>query len=289
MENFYPALYYSANQASLNAQKNYIGNIIAYLILTILGTTLSFFVIDFKIAGICAIFIFLFTLAITIYQAYKRFDKEWYTGRALAESIKTRTWRFVMKTEPYDQIESFDIDKKEFCKDLEKIFKQNTSLGNALLSDNVLSDNLTQEMLTVRNLDSANRLKYYVKNRIDEQREWYFKKAKHNKQMEKRWFISLIIFHTLILALLVFQIGYKTEKLPTEIIIVLVSSILTWIQVKKYQDLSTSYALTAHEIGIIKSQSFLAHGSDEKLSNYVKDSENAFSREHTQWVARKDN
>ena len=50
---------------------------------------------------------------------------------------------------------------------------------------------------------------------------------------------------------------------------------------------AASYALAAHEIGLIKEQSLLPD-TPEKFSLFVGDAENAFSREHTQWVARKD-
>lgn len=284
----YPGLYRASNEASLTAQKAYITNVRWYLILTIVGTISNYFISESTSSGIIAIFIFLSTLALIIYQARRRFDKDWYNGRALAESIKTRTWRFIMRAEPYQET-NLEVVKHEYCKDLNDIFNQNKQLGKALLNEGILDDYITIGMLNIRNLPLEERLDFYIKNRIKEQRDWYYKKAKYNKRMERNWFIALVVFHVIILALLLMQVGYKIQKLPTEIIIVVVGSVLTWIQVKKYQDLSTSYTLTAHEISIINSQSFLAKGSEANLSNYVKDAENAFSREHTQWVARKDN
>ena len=53
------------------------------------------------------------------------------------------------------------------------------------------------------------------------------------------------------------------------------------------QELAASYALAAHEIGLIRQQSLLP-STDDEFSLFVGDAENAFSREHTQWIARKD-
>lgn len=64
----------------------------------------------------------------------------------------------------------------------------------------------------------------------------------------------------------------------------LVSSVL--VQAKKYRQLATAYSLAAHEITLIKHDSENAI-DDKSLSEFVIDSENAFSREHTQWVAKK--
>jgi len=45
--------------------------------------------------------------------------------------------------------------------------------------------------------------------------------------------------------------------------------------------------LTAYEIGFIREQ-ISNVSTDKELSDFVKDAENAFSREHTQWAARRD-
>ena len=60
------------------------------------------------------------------------------------------------------------------------------------------------------------------------------------------------------------------------------------MQAKRFTELSASYALTAHEITLIREQADELK-KDEHLSTFVGDAENAFSREHTQWEARKDN
>lgn len=77
------------------------------------------------------------------------------------------------------------------------------------------------------------------------------------------------------------------EYVPVELCAVVASAIISWMQLKKYDELASSYGLTAHEIGIIKSR-FQDISDQKKLSGFVCDSENAFSREHTQWAARRD-
>jgi hypothetical protein len=60
-----------------------------------------------------------------------------------------------------------------------------------------------------------------------------------------------------------------------------------WVQTKRFQELAGSYALTAHEIMLLDAM-LPSDQSDEKFSSFVGDAENAFSREHTQWRARRD-
>ncbi|EBT7445580.1 SLATT domain-containing protein, partial [Salmonella enterica] len=54
----------------------------------------------------------------------------------------------------------------------------------------------------------------------------------------------------------------------------------------KYNELAVSYFLTAHEIGDIKEQ-FNYISSENDFLEFVNNAEKAFSREHTQWLARR--
>ncbi|MBD3715705.1 SLATT domain-containing protein [Klebsiella pneumoniae] len=73
--------------------------------------------------------------------------------------------------------------------------------------------------------------------------------------------------------------------IPISILTTIASSLVGWIQVKRYSELSASI-LTAHEIGVIKEQaSYVSSESD--FSSFIRDAETAFSREHTQWIARR--
>lgn len=285
----YPSLYQAANTCSINSQKSYLFWIKTYLVLLIISSGFSIYLSNGKVAGIIAAFLLLCTIGILIFQAYKRFDVTWYNGRAVSESIKTRTWRFMMRAEPYVDNENIDIVKKEYVNDLNEILIQNKSLGDSLLDESsITGETVTSVMLAVRKSTINERLAYYVENRIDEQRKWYAIKASFNKVHAKRWYFALIATHLIAIILILIQIACDTlNTLPTELFIVAASSILTWIQVKKYQDLSTAYTLTAHEIGLIREQSAFVK-TEQDLSDFVKDSENAFSREHTQWIARKD-
>jgi len=75
---------------------------------------------------------------------------------------------------------------------------------------------------------------------------------------------------------------------PTDVFVAIAASVLAWIQAKRFQELAASYALAAHEISLIREQAALING-EKDFSSFVGDAENAFSREHTQWIARKDN
>lgn len=97
----------------------------------------------------------------------------------------------------------------------------------------------------------------------------------------------LIATNAIAIILSLFKIKYYDLVFPIDVMIAIAGGILSWIQAKRFTELSASYALTAHEISLINEQSE-QFDNDQDFSVFVGDAENAFSREHTQWVARRD-
>jgi len=226
------------------------------------------------------------TLSIMIWLRVSRPDDIWYNGRAVAESVKTRSWRWMMRAEPYIDCEKLEIMRKHFVNDLKTILKQNESLIGKLGTDASIEDPITEKMIEVRKLDLQERFNLYRRERITNQALWYTKKSKFNKKRAGFWFWTTVNLHAIAIILLLINIYQADIKLPVEVIAVAASSVLTWLQAKKHNELSSSYSLTAHEIILIKSETTIIE-NEEEFSEYIMNCENAFSREHTQWFARK--
>jgi hypothetical protein len=194
----------------------------------------------------------------------------------------------MMQAEPYGNTEPHQVVQSNFCNDLLQILDQNRELTPNIGGDLSAKEQITLKMNEVRQRGLAERLMLYRNERIDEQRTWYAKMSVKNRRSARNWFIAMIVFQGLAIVCILIQIGYPhLNYIPTETFMVVAGCILTWMQVKRFQELSTAYSLTAYEIGFIKNQSESVE-SESQLSNFVKDAENAFSREHTQWAARKD-
>jgi hypothetical protein len=108
------------------------------------------------------------------------------------------------------------------------------------------------------------------------------------RKSSRNWFIGLVLIYALTILMLLIQIA-KPELtiLPIDVGAVIASSIIGWMQIKRYDELASAYGLTANEIGIIKSR-YASVSTELELAAFVSDAENAFSREHTQWAARRD-
>ncbi|ENA1795677.1 DUF4231 domain-containing protein [Flavobacterium psychrophilum] len=283
-----PGLYQSADTASIKEQKKFFNGITWYLILLIVAALFSFFANDYPnpIFKIISTILFLLTLFIIIWLKVNRPDDIWYNGRAVAESVKTRSWRWMMRAEPYVDCENVEIMRKHFINDLKTILKQNESLIGKLGISASVEDPISEIMIKARKLNLTERFDLYRQERITNQALWYTKKAKFNKSKAEFWFWTTVVLHTSAIILLLYNIYEPALKLPIELIAVAASSVFTWLQSKKHNELSSSYSLTAHEIVLIKSE-ITRIETDAEFSEYIMNCENAFSREHTQWFARK--
>jgi FtsH-binding integral membrane protein len=283
-----PGLFQSADTASVKEQKKFFNGIFWYLTLLIVAALFAFFADDYPnpIFKIVSTVLFLLTLFIMIWLRVSRPDDIWYNGRAVAESVKTRSWRWMMRAEPYIDCNNIEIVRKHFVNDLKTILKQNESLIGKLGISASIEEPISEKMIEIRKLNLSDRFNFYRQERITNQAIWYTAKSKFNKKRAEMWFWTTVSLHALAILLLLYNIYDPNAKLPIEVIAVAASSVLTWLQSKKHNELSSSYSLTAHEIILIKSETNRIE-TEEDLSEYIMNCENAFSREHTQWFARK--
>jgi hypothetical protein len=281
-----PGLYQSADAASLRAQSWYFGSLAVYLVLLVCAALVSFLWPTNTQGALASAVLFLVTLGILIGLKVKKPDDIWYNGRAVAESVKTRSWRWMMQAEPYQDIGNPEITSKLFIRDLKSILSQNRSLSHELTSSAGVLDPISQKMKAIRSLSLEERLEFYQEQRVRNQADWYAKKSIFNKKRAFQWFCASIALHAIAILTLLYRILEPGASAPVEIIATAAGAVLTWLQAKKHSELNSSYGLTAHEIVLIKGEA-LSVRSEKELSEFVLNSESAFSREHTQWTARK--
>lgn len=281
-----PGLYQAADSASLRAQFWYFGSLGVYLVLLVCAALVSFLWPTNIQGALASAVLFLVTLGILVGLKVKRPEDIWYNGRAVAESVKTRSWRWMMRAEPYQDAESYEIASKIFINDLKSILSQNRSLSHELTNSQGARAPISKRMIDVRNLTLEERLMVYQEQRIKNQADWYAKKSLFNKRKAFQWFCASIVLHAIAILMLLYRIKDPSASVPVEVIATAAGAVLTWLQAKKHSELNSSYGLTAHEIVLIKGEA-LSVKTEKQFSEFVVNSENAFSREHTQWAARK--
>ncbi len=230
--------------------------------------------------------VLLSSLGILIARTYLKPEQGWYRGRALAESIKTSCWRYCMKSEPFQDTEKADAAKAALRGQLVEILQANRLIGDRMPPDSAAKEQVPSSMDVIRALSLADRKAYYLERRIREQRSWYAIKAGRNKKASRKWTAIGIGAYSIAITLALTRIAWPNWQLwPIDPVLVFASGVIGWTQVKKFNELASSYTLTAHEIGFTQGMIEEVH-SEEQFSKFVNDAEQAFSREHTQWVAR---
>lgn len=287
-QKFYPILFKIADTKSKKSQNIFIRLNIFILLLLILSSVSSIYTtVPKNITTFSTICLILSTL-LNIYILFFRPEKSWYEGRAIAESVKTLTWKFITNTKPFKISLQQEKAEQIFNENLKKIIGQRRDfyilIGQNYPDGNMISD----EMISIRNCSFEERKKKYVEDRIQDQINWYSYKTKQNA-LNKNIALGLIIgFQILAIFFFIFEKNLFINYSFTSILITMTSVFMTWLQLKRFQELTDAYGITATELKFIKEKSkFIL--DDNQLEKYVDDTETAISREHTLWLARRDN
>lgn len=281
----FPALYKSADALSAKAQQVFFGAILVHLVLLVMAAALSAANIPTLESALGQLILLITVVLCSAFLLIRRPERGWYEGRAVAESVKTMTWRFISRAEPYN--EEDNLSSNIFLQRLSDILKSNKHLVKNI-AINSGSSQISQNMLSLRSKSLDERKKNYLDLRISDQLDWYSSKGAENKKYSNFCLWALLAINITAVAFAITKLYFPDAKFwPTDIIIAASASVLAWMQAKRYSELATSYCLAAHEISIISSLASNTMNETE-FSSFVADTESAFSREHTQWIARRD-
>ena len=282
----FPGVLDSADEASLAAQKESIFLIKLQLSFLLLTTILSAFIGLYRGLLILVAISMVGSLFVTSLIRIRKKERVWFDGRALAESIKTLCWRYMIGAEPFKTaIPDEEVDKL-FIESIKSVWQERKNLSSVLISNSKNQTYLTETMKEIRNLDFHQRMELYLEHRVQNQQKWYSDKCKYNRKRETWLFNASFLFQILAIIYIIILANQNWTINITGILSALVTITITWLQVKQHQELAQAYGVAAQELTFIHSMSFEVK-SEDSLSDYVNESENAISREHTLWVARR--
>jgi hypothetical protein len=282
----YPALHRCADQASNRKQQLYLSLIDAEYALLLVAAIFSISVFASATFYLIYAVVFLALIALLLTRALLKPEQDWYKCRALAESVKTLTWRYVMRAAPFGDGPRIQVPRSEFRNHLQSLFEENKDTAKKIAADWSAEDQITPEMDRIRALPLEERKQCYAAERIQDQRVWYTRKAATNKRSARKWVAAGIAAYAIAAALAVGRVRLPDRVWPIGPVLVLASSILGWMQVKKFSELAATYTVAAHEIGLLRPK-LDDVTTEPELSDFVNDAELAFSREHTLWMARR--
>lgn len=279
-----PALYKVADAASNAQQSRYFTLVKVEYAALIIASMMSVNVIaDSWYITLYGVALAL-ALGMLVLRSVTKPERKWYQARALAESVKTTTWKYAMGSRPFKHDAGDGERLRTILRDL---LQANRELGDQFDGKIAAGDQVTSDMNTLRAMTPEHRLAAYVTDRIDSQLNWYADKSR----IHKRWGVGAAwaLGFLYVLAFIIFLLRVSHPEWSyahPDPVILLAASVLGWMQIKRFNELSASYSLTATEIGILKSRAAEVSG-ERALSIFIDDAEEAFSREHTQWLARR--
>ena len=133
----YPSLYRIADNVSLEAQKRYLKLFKIELGILIIAAAVGIFTFDknellAKIFAAISAVLFAASIVITSVIKISKYENTWYNGRAIAESVKTLTWRYLINGEPFTHsIEMKEADTK-LTSNLKNILEGNSDFLNII-------------------------------------------------------------------------------------------------------------------------------------------------------------
>jgi Flp pilus assembly protein TadB len=168
----------------------------------------------------------------TFWLRKSRYERRWYSSRAVAESVKTLSWRYMMRAAP------FEGGSPEADAEAATLFEKfDHDIADQEAAPAPEPHEITAKMREVRHRAAAERADMYMKERIEDQRTWYARNCEKNSRNGNRtlWFA---------IATQVIACGFALIQIAREIpdfvgVFATVSAgALAWMQLKKYEDLA---------------------------------------------------
>lgn len=287
-----PALFIASDYASKRAQGLYLrllGADLAVMVVASLLGAISFTSSEQKAmfamvsAGAAAV-----SMALTIALKSQKLTSTWYNGRAVAESAKTAAWRYMTGAEPYEITKPPAEADSLLTKALDSFLKERRALAGSLVSEDCDAPAITPRMIASRTMGLRSRVELYLRSRIGQQRGWYAAKASQAQRKAEWSFAAILATQTASLLAAITLVRQPEARLNlVGVFASLGAALIAWTQLKKYEELATAYGLAAQELTHIAERGRHVE-SERALSEFVLSAEDAISREHTLWRARRD-
>jgi SMODS and SLOG-associating 2TM effector domain 3/SMODS and SLOG-associating 2TM effector domain 1 len=214
-----------------------------------------------------------------------RTDAIWWDARAVAESLKSSAWRFMMHLAPFKSADGATPDEL-FRVQVRETLKARSDISAALERRRDDDPNeISPLMQQTRRAPFEERRAFYTERRLNDQRRWYHGQARlHDRARELYFFVAIL---AQLGAVLVAFLQWRPWRLNIVPLLVAISaSVTAWAQAKRHEESAQAYALASQELDVMAVR-LDAAGGESAFEAAVAETEAAISREHTMWMARR--
>ena len=206
-------------------------------------------------------------------------ERNWYSGRAIAESTKTLAWRFAVQGEPFGP----HLSEKDAEQHLSDRIRDVLKRGQDRIDIDPESDVVTDTMRNLRSASFATRRASYIAYRTQDQRKWYSDNAQKNAKRATFWRWALLVGEVVAVVIAILAFGRDISLDFAGIIAALVAAGAAWLAIKQHSQLASAYRVATGELAL--QANALNSIDDQHWPQAVADAEEAISREHTMWLA----
>lgn len=284
----YPALFTAADATAMEGQRWFKRLTWAELGFLAIGAAVAPIIVlaggSERDVGLAAGAAFALALVARLVGGARGDEDAWFDGRALAETVKSQAWRYVMRVPPFSDDATAD---QTFVRHLRSALRARVSL-RAEVEPSGSDSQITPWMRASRRLDLAGRRALYLRLRLHDQARWYQRSARRDQRAARRW--SALAMGAEGAAIIVAVLSATSESVGRLGIFGLCGSLAAAFtavnQLGRHAESARAYGLAYHELLTIAS---LAESvaSEEELATVVLDGEGAISREHTMWIAKR--
>lgn len=277
-----PGIHDDANDESGRGQTRYVRLSAVRLTALLLGAifgTLSWSVYSFDASGLLLLLAFVIAAFAELALIRLQPERNWYAGRAVAESVKTLSWRFAVQGEPFgpqlDQAAAEALLRSRVGEVLRRGQDRITIRGGAAV--------VTPSMIDLRRQDLETRRRTYLVHRTEDQRAWYSSNARKNERRATALRYGLLFGELIAVVIAAVTLGRSATIDFAGIVAALVAAGAAWLTLRQYSQLTSAYRIAAGELAI--QARVLETVVDSDWPQAVADAEEAISREHTMWLA----
>jgi hypothetical protein len=249
------------------------------LLLAALGGVLDFAADPVNLAALLIAAGFATALVAEVTSWVAQPERDWYAGRALAESAKTLAWRYAVCADPFPVEMPVDQARALLTQRIAEVSQEASDRVTVRERQAVI----TPAMERLRMAAFEDRKAAYVEDRTRAQQRWYADKADANKRAGTRWRLFLIGGEVLSLGLAAARVFGDWEVDLAGFCAALIASAAAWATLKQFTTLAAAYSTTAGELAIQAARLDFVKETEWPVT--VADAEEAISREHTLWLA----
>jgi hypothetical protein len=280
VEDHLPGLYTVAEQASAGGQREFRRLTSATLVLLVVAAAGG--LIDRSWAGWISAAAFVASLAVVGRRAFADAEDRWYDGRAAAESAKSAAWKYAVGGAPFGV--GSHAPENLLHETLTKLIGELRHLRSAVVSPVKPPD--LAGLTAVRSESLAARQRLYGEQRLEDQRAWYARRAGEHRATARRWQWAMIVLQA---AGVVGAVLKGVDAVHVDLLSLFATgaaSAVAWLGALDVKRTARSYDFAALELESVIA-GLPAAADEETWAKYVADAEAAMSREHTMWLARR--